>query len=349
MTLHTKSNECNNVKILKMKIIKNQSLKKFNTFGLESVAAEFEEIVNISDLEIAANYDLPIKILGGGSNILLTGDIEAVVIKNSLKGIYILEEDSEYVYIKAAGGENWHEFVLWCIERNFAGVENLSLIPGTVGAAPIQNIGAYGVELKDVFYELEAVELSSGLTKTFSWSDCRFGYRDSIFKQELKGLYFICSVTFRLSKQPIYKISYGDIQNIIGDRPLSIKIISDAVIQIRSSKLPDPKIIGNAGSFFKNPVIAISLFQSLIEKHPSLPSYPTDIENNVKIPAGWLIEQAGWKGRRIGNIGVHEKQALVLVNYGNGKGSEIWQLAKDIQADIFSKFAVNIEPEVNVW
>lgn len=332
-----------------MVILHHHSLRAYNSFGIESFARRFTEVKTLADLESALNESYPLRILGGGSNVLLTGDVDALVIHNAMKGIELLGTKADDVLVKAAGGELWHDLVLWCIERGYAGIENLSLIPGTVGAAPIQNIGAYGVELKDVFYELEAVELSSGEIHSFGLDACRFGYRDSIFKQELKGKYFISSLTLRLSQKPVFNTAYGDIQKILGDKPLSIKSISDAVIEIRSSKLPNPKEIGNAGSFFKNPVILKSQFLSLSENYPTLPSYPTGDEQAVKIPAGWLIEQAGWKGRRIGEVGVHEKQALVLVNYGSGQGRDIWKLAKEIQADVLEKFAIDIEPEVNVW
>jgi UDP-N-acetylmuramate dehydrogenase len=332
-----------------MEIKNNYPLQNLNSFGIESYAIEFASVSDLNELLQLIALGREIRILGGGSNILLSADVNCLLIKNNFKSIEIIKDTDEDVYIKAGGGENWHELVLWCIDRNLAGIENLSLIPGTVGAAPIQNIGAYGVELKDVFHELEAVNLETGQLRTFSNEECRFGYRDSIFKRELKGKYFISSVTLKLSRIANFKIAYGDLKNVLGDDTLTLRAISNAVIKIRTSKLPDPKEIGNAGSFFKNPVISIELFRALLEKHPSLPSYPTPEANMVKIPAGWLIEQAGWKGFRKGNIGVHEKQALVLVNYGGGKGSEIYQLALDIKADVFEKFGVEIEPEVNVW
>ena len=330
-------------------IQKNYPLQKINSFGLEAYASEFVEVSNEAELREIISLGRELKILGGGSNILLSGDVKTLLVKNNFKGIEVLKESAEDILIKAAGGENWHELVLWCIERNFCGIENLSLIPGTVGASPIQNIGAYGVELKDVFQELEAVNLETGDSRTFSLEECHFGYRDSIFKQELKGKYFISSVSLKLSRNANFKIAYGDLKNVLGDDTLTLSAISNAVIKIRTSKLPDPKEIGNAGSFYKNPVIPIHQFRNLLEKYPELPSYPAPNSDMVKIPAGWLIERAGWKGYKRGNIGVHEKQALVLVNYGGGKGSEIYQLALDIKADVFEKFGVEIEPEVNVW
>jgi len=332
-----------------MVILHHHSLRAYNSFGIESIARRFTEVKTLSDLESALNEPYPLRILGGGSNVLLTGDVDALVIHNALKGIELFGTKGDDVFVKAAGGELWHDLVLWCIERGYAGIENLSLIPGSVGAAPIQNIGAYGVELENLFYSLEAVELASGEIHNFGLEDCRFGYRDSIFKQELKGKYFINAVTLRLGKKPVFNTSYGDIQKILGDKPLSIKNISDAVIQIRSSKLPNPKEIGNAGSFFKNPVILKSQFQALLESYASLPSYASGDEDTVKIPAGWLIEQAGWKGRRIGEVGVHAQQALVLLNYGKGKGRDILNLAKEVQVAILEKFGINIEPEVNIW
>jgi len=332
-----------------MEIQKHYPLQNFNSFGIESYANEFASVSDLDELRHLLTMGREIRILGGGSNVLLSGNLNCLLVKNNFKGIEIVNEGEDDVLVKAAGGENWHELVLWCIDRNLAGIENLSLIPGTVGAAPIQNIGAYGVELKDVFYELEAVNLETGDSRTFSLEECHFGYRDSIFKQELKGKYFIISVTLRLSRNAFFKIAYGDLKNVLGNATLTISAISNAVIKIRTSKLPDPKEIGNAGSFFKNPVIPIHQFRTLLEKYPELPSYPAPSSDMVKIPAGWLIERAGWKGYKRGNIGVHEKQALVLVNYGGGKGSEIYQLALDIKADVFEKFGVEIEPEVNIW
>jgi UDP-N-acetylmuramate dehydrogenase len=330
-------------------IQKNYPLQKLNSFGLEAYAREFVEVSNEAELREIIALGRELKILGGGSNILLSGDVKTLLLKNNFKGIEVVNEAGDDILVKAAGGENWHELVLWCIARNYCGIENLSLIPGTVGAAPIQNIGAYGVELKDVFQELEAINLENGAVQTFSRAECNFGYRDSIFKQELKGKYFISSVTFKLSLSAHFKIAYGDLKTVLGDKTLTLKAVSDAVIKIRTSKLPNPTEIGNAGSFFKNPVIPVHQFRTLLEKYPDLPSYPAPSSDMVKIPAGWLIEKAGWKGYRKENIGVHEKQALVLVNYGGGKGSEIYQLAQEIKADVLEKFWVEIEAEVNVW
>lgn len=332
-----------------MLIQKNISLKNYNTFNIHAIAHNFVEIRNLDDLKSILEQKLNYRILGGGSNILLTRNVNDCLLLNLTSGIEILKKDSEHVYIKVAGGENWHQFVLYCIENQYAGIENLSLIPGTVGAAPIQNIGAYGVELKDVFHELEAVELNSGEMRTFDKESCKFGYRDSIFKRALKDQFFIYSVTFKLYLTPHFNVNYGDIQQIIGDKPLSLKTICDAIIQIRTSKLPDPKILPNAGSFFKNPIIEKSKFETLKIKFPALPFYETENENQVKIPAGWLIEHAGWKGKSFYDCGVHEKQALVLVNYGDAKGKEIQSLANQIQKDILEKFSIELEKEVNIW
>jgi UDP-N-acetylmuramate dehydrogenase len=329
----------------------NVDLQAYNTFGLSATAESFVEINSFNDLT-----NLPLKstddhlILGGGSNILFTQNPKGLVLKNNLKGIEIVRENDEFVFIKAAAGEVWHQFVLHCIANNWAGVENLSLIPGSVGASPMQNIGAYGVEIKDVFEELEAFHLDSKELHRFNTEECQFGYRESVFKRRLKGQYFITSVTYRLRKKAIINSSYGAISTElekVGISNPTIKDISDAVIAIRSSKLPNPKEIGNAGSFFKNPVITMELFLQLKEKHPAIPSYPIDA-HSVKIPAGWLIEQDGWKGKTIENYGVHKNQALVLVNYGGAKGSDIYQLSTQIIESIQRNFGIELEREVNV-
>jgi UDP-N-acetylmuramate dehydrogenase len=289
-------------------------------------------------------------ILGGGSNVLFTQHLEKTILHNQIKGINIVAEDDNKVWVQCGGGEVWHEIVLWAIERGWGGIENLSLIPGTIGAAPIQNIGAYGVELRDVFVSLEAIELATVQKYTFDATKCAFGYRDSYFKREGKGRFFITSVTLCLQKKPIVQTAYGDIQKVLAAKNSTnpdIKAVSDAVIEIRQSKLPNPAEIGNAGSFFKNPEIENIDFQSFIKKHPNAPHYPL-ADGRVKIPAGWLIEQAGWKGYRKGDAGCHTKQALVLVNYGNANGTDIWQLALQIQEDVFQKFAIKIDTEVNI-
>ena len=327
------------------------SLQHLNTFGISAFAKKILTITSETQLlDFLTDNQEVVFILGGGSNILLTQNINAVILHNQIKGIEIIEQDEDFVIIKANGGEVWHEFVLWAIERNFGGIENMSLIPGTVGAAPIQNIGAYGVELKDVFVSLEAIDLQDFTIKIFNLAECNFAYRDSFFKREGKGRFFITSVVFRLSCKPKLNTNYGDIQRILLDKKIenpTVKDVSNAVIHIRQSKLPDPSKLGNAGSFFKNPEIDYAGFERFIAENPTAPHYKLD-NGQVKIPAGWLIEQAGWKGKRISDAGCHEKQALVLVNYGNATGNEILALAKLIQEDVKVKFGILISPEVNV-
>jgi UDP-N-acetylmuramate dehydrogenase len=290
-------------------------------------------------------------ILGGGSNILFAQNVEGLVLKNDIEGIEKVQEDDEHVYIKAGAGVRWHHLVLHSIANNWAGLENLSLIPGNVGASPMQNIGAYGVELKDVFYELEAYHLHDKTVVSFTNSDCAFGYRESVFKRQYKNQFIILQVTYKLRKKPSFNTSYGAIEQELehmGIKDLSIQAISQAVINIRTSKLPDPKIIGNAGSFFKNPQIPNSQFQLLKEVYPSIIGYPVG-DSDTKLAAGWLIEQCGWKGYRQGDAGCHAKQALVLVNYGNASGNEIFELSEKIIASVTEKFGVVLEREVNVW
>jgi UDP-N-acetylmuramate dehydrogenase len=336
-----------------MIIKENHSLKTYNTFGLEVKAHYFAIAKSVSDLQQLIRkhtLDRDILILGGGSNMLLTKDVDQLVILNRIEGVEVIEEDEETAVVKVGGGENWHEFVLECVRRNLGGVENLSLIPGTVGAAPIQNIGAYGVELKDTFERLEAVHLKTGDLKVFEAEDCQFGYRDSIFKRELKGQYAIVTVYFRLQKKANVNVSYGAITNTLhelGVTQPNIQQVSDAVVAIRKSKLPDPKVLGNSGSFFKNPELPKAQFEELQVRFPKIVHYPLP-NGKVKVPAGWLIEQCGWKGKRVGNTGAYEKQALVLVNYGDATGAEVWQLAQDIAASVKEKFGVEIVPEVNV-
>jgi UDP-N-acetylmuramate dehydrogenase len=289
-------------------------------------------------------------VLGGGSNMLLTQAFEGVIVKIDLKGIEKIAETNRNIWLKVAAGEAWHDLVIYCVSNDYAGLENLSLIPGTVGAAPIQNIGAYGVELKDSFVSLEAIELATGQKHTFSHSSCQFGYRDSIFKHQAKGRFVITSVVFKLDKTPTFRLNYGDLQKTIDQmqlKTLTIKDVSDAVIKIRKSKLPDPTEIGNVGSFFKNPEIAVSQFEKLKSKFETIPSFIINPET-IKIPAGWLIEQCGWRGKQVGNVGVHTKQALVLVNYSNGTGLEIKRLAERIQESVFDKFGINLSAEVNI-
>jgi UDP-N-acetylmuramate dehydrogenase len=333
----------------------NISLKPYNTFGIDVNAQYFTAFESSEDLKLVFNNadfkNLPKMVLGSGSNMLLVRDFEGVILKNNCRGIEIINEKENVVFVKTNGGENWHEFVLWCLKNNFGGVENLSLIPGTVGASPIQNIGAYGVELKDVFYELSAYHILTGKIEIFNHKSCQFGYRESIFKNTEKGNYIILSVTFRLTKNTHHlNLNYGDIQAVLTEKQIenpTIQDISKAVIAIRSAKLPNPAEIGNSGSFFKNPEIEADYFQILKSKFPNIIGY--DLPNGtVKVPAGWLIEQCGWKGKRVGNTGAYAKQALVLVNYGNATGEEIWALALAIQQSVEEKFGILISAEVNV-
>ena len=328
----------------------NHPLKNLNTFGISANAENFANFNSIEELKrLLENAKQPLMILGGGSNILLTQNIKGSILKNEIFGIDIIEEDNKSVTVKVGGGVVWHDFVLWSIERNLGGLENLSLIPGSVGAAPMQNIGAYGSEIKSVFKQLEAVNIESKELKIFENKDCQFGYRTSIFKTQLKNKYVICSVTFRLNKYPEFNTSYGAIEDELRDMGeiTSLKSISQAVINIRSRKLPDPNIIGNSGSFFKNPTISNIEFQSLKKDFPLIVGYPNG-DNETKVAAGWLIEQAGWKGFRDGDAGVHKNQALVLVNYGNAKGKDILNLAKKIQDSVEQKFGIQLIPEVNI-
>ena len=335
-----------------MNIQESISLKPFTTFGIDQKAKYFTRVGTLSELKAALlaakEQQLPVFILGGGSNILLTRDIDALVIKLEIKGINLVKEEGDQLWVEVGAGEMWHELVLHSIAQDWAGLENLSLIPGTVGASPMQNIGAYGVEIKDVFDSLQAMHRETLEMHSFDAEACQFGYRESVFKQTLKDQYVITSVTFRLSKTPKFHLEYGAIREVLaanGIEQPSIRAISDAVIQIRQSKLPDPKEIGNAGSFFKNPTIANAQFDALKAGYPSIPGYPS--AEGVKVAAGWLIEHAGWKGKRIGDVGVHAKQALVLVNYGGGSGEELKRLSEQIQASVFEKFEINLQPEVN--
>lgn len=337
-----------------MIVQQNVSLKPYNTFGLDVNAGFLAVADSIEDLDevfMSGRFRPQRKmILGGGSNVLFTRGFTGVVVKNEIKGFHTLSETEEEVLVSVGAGEIWHQFVLWCVERGFGGVENLSLIPGTVGAAPMQNIGAYGVELKEVFHSLEAYEVSSGRVTNFYKEDCKFGYRSSVFKAELKDRYVITKVLFKLSKKPVFNLTYGNLKDTLdqmGVQELTLKQVSQAVINIRQSKLPDPVEIGNAGSFFKNPVVEKMHFEALEAQYPEIKSYPID-KDNVKVPAGWLIEAAGWKGFKLGDIGVHDKQALVLVNHGMGKGKDILKLSNDIMNSVQSKFGIDLEREVNV-
>lgn len=332
----------------------NISLQRYNTFGIDVPAEQFIIVSSEEQLhDIATDTTLPEEkhIIGGGSNILFTQPVRGIALYNQLKGIEKVKEDEANVWLQVASGEVWHEFVLYAIKNNWAGIENLSLIPGTVGAAPMQNIGAYGVEVKDCIEAVTAFHWKEKMFVTYSNSECKFGYRDSIFKHELKGKVFISSVIFKLHKQPSYNTSYGAIQQQLdsdGISELSIKAISDAVIAIRSSKLPNPSVIGNAGSFFKNPAIPKDQYEQLLAEHPNIPSYPVD-EITVKVPAGWLIEQCGFKGYKTGNTGVHDKQALVLVNHGGANGKEVYDLSEKILTTVHQKFGISLEREVQIW
>ncbi len=334
-----------------MNILQNISLKKYNTFGIDVIAKRFISVDALYQLKQILKKEQDVFLISGGSNMLLTQDIEKLVVHVDIQGISIDKEDENHVYLTVNAGENWHDFVLWCVSQNYGGIENLSLIPGNVGTCPIQNIGAYGVEVKDTITKIEALEIQNQKLRIFSNNDCKFGYRNSIFKNQLKGKFVITSVGFKLTKKNhLLNTSYGAIETELTTKQIkkpSLKDISDAVIAIRKSKLPNPKEIGNSGSFFKNPVISISQFLELQKEYPNIPSYKIS-EYEVKVPAGWLIEKAGFKGKRFGEYGVHEKQALVLVNYGNASGKEIYELAKKIQQTILEQFKIALEIEVNI-
>ena len=338
-----------------MDIIKNKSLKSYNTFGIDCNSSFFARINTLKDLEELYQHPLfksqKKLILGGGSNILFTSNYEGLVIKNEIKGIEIKKETKDVVEVQIGAGVNWHEFVIYAVNNKWGGVENMSLIPGNCGTAPMQNIGAYGVEIKDTFISLNAYEIETGETVSFDRKKCDFGYRESVFKNDLKDQYIILEITLRLQKKPILNTKYGDINKTLTKNNISkptIKDVSNAVIEIRTSKLPNPKEIGNAGSFFKNPIIQQDQFKELKTKFPEIVSYPVN-ENQVKLAAGWLIEKAGWKGRDFGDFGVHKKQSLVLVNYNNASGKEIFDLSQDILEDVYQKFQVKLEREVNIF
>lgn len=334
-------------------IERNVSLRPYNTFGIDVDAAGLSTFHNVEELIqlLDENPFDKFMILGGGSNVLYTSDYDGLVLINKIKGISIVESDNEYILVKAGAGEVWHEFVLQCIDQNLGGIENLSLIPGSVGASPMQNIGAYGVEIKDVFVELEALNIETKKVEVFKHEDCQFGYRESVFKRALKGKYIIVNVTYRLTNSNHkLKTSYGAIQGELEARKINsptIKEISDVVIAIRQSKLPDPKEIGNAGSFFKNPVVEREVLNQILKEYPNAPNYPA-ANGKVKLAAGWLIDKAGWKGKTFDQFGVHIKQALVLVNYNSAQGSDIYQLSENILQDIYQKFGVSLEREVNI-
>lgn len=337
-----------------MRIEKDKSLKKLNTFNIECKADRFAEVSTVKEIKnvLLTHSKDDLFILGGGSNLLLTQDIHALVLHINLKGISVVSESEDQIVLEVMAGENWHDFVQYCISKDLGGVENLSLIPGNVGTAPIQNIGAYGVEIKDVFLSCKAIEIHSLKEVVFLKDDCEFGYRNSIFKNKYKGKYIITSVSMKLTKQN-HKLdtTYGAIKEILDSRGIkepTIKNISDAVIEIRNSKLPDPKVLGNSGSFFKNPIIVEETFNRLYLKYPKMPFYEM-ASKKFKVPAGWLIEQSGFKGKRFGEAGVHKDQALVLVNHGGATGKDILALAKDIQKSVKEIFGIELEPEVNIF
>ena len=340
-----------------MEILNHFSLKNYNTFGIEANAKQFVGVHSVADLKtvLIENKTKNKFILGGGSNMLLTQDIDALVIHIDLKGKKIVEENDDFVWVESQAGENWHEFVLWTINQNFGGLENMSLIPGNVGTTPVQNIGAYGTEIKDTFVSCSALKIDTLEMKNFSKEECHFGYRESVFKNEVKDQYIITSVVFKLTKRNHkINISYGDIAlELEKNNPevsglhTTLKDVSNAVIAIRQSKLPDPKVLGNSGSFFKNPIVLKSDFEKIHQKFPEMKFYEIS-ETEVKVPAGWLIEQAGFKGKRYGDAGIHKNQALVLVNYGSATGQEILNVSKEIQDTIFRTFGISIEAEVNI-
>ena len=337
-----------------MNIIENYPLLKLNTFGIDIKAKYFTSINTINELiEVTKTNvfkDLELLILGGGSNILFTKDFDGLVILNNIKGKEIIDQNQQSIFLKIGAGENWHELVMYCVDNGWGGIENLSLIPGNTGTAPMQNIGAYGVEIKETFVELEALEISSGKIVKFNNSDCEFGYRESVFKNKMKNQYIILNITLELKKNPVLNINYGDVKAILESQNIKnpdIKEVSNAIISIRQSKLPDPKKIGNSGSFFKNPIVSLNLLELIKKKYPNVVNYEIN-ENEFKIAAGWLIERAGWKGKKFNNYGIHEKQALVLVNYGLANGMEIFELSEKIILDIKDKFGIKLEREVNI-
>lgn len=334
-----------------MKIIKDHSLQQWNTFGINETAAAFVSVTSVEELKAALVHPEYSEhfILGGGSNLLLTQPIKGLCVHVNLKGIDLVEENDQEVIVEVQAGENWHDFVCWSLEQGYGGLENLSLIPGNVGTAPIQNIGAYGVELKDVFVGCTALRRKDVVLEDFDLNQVEFGYRSSFFKTRGKNQYIICSVRFRLTKQKHQLVThYGAITTTLGDSPPSPQSIAKAVIAIRESKLPDPAVLGNSGSFFKNPVLTQQDFDALQQRYPQLPHYP-QTDGTVKVPAGWLIDSLGYKGKRIGDAGVHEHQALVLVNYGKATGAEILSLASEIQEAVYTEFGVTLESEVNIY
>jgi len=336
-----------------MKYLEDISLKHYNTFSIDVRARFFAEAQTEEDvIDLAGNLQdihFPLLILGGGSNTLFTKDFPGTVIKISMKGIHVIKEDEDAVWVKAGAGENWDDLVEFCVNNGWGGLENLSAIPGNAGTSPVQNIGAYGVEMKDTFFELETFDLESKVKKIFSKEECGFGYRESIFKLKYKGRFIILNVTFRVLKKPVLHLEYGNIREELtlmkADHP-GIADVREAICRIRSRKLPDPAVIGNAGSFFKNPVILPQQFENLKRSFPGIVSFQQD--GKIKLAAAWMIEQCGWKGKRVGNAGVHSTQPLVLVNSGNATGSEIMNLRDEIRISVYEKFGVRLETEVNI-
>lgn len=334
-----------------MQIRENHNIQALNSFGLAASARYFCSLHTLGGVRTLQQWaqqhpDLPLLFLGGGSNMLFVNDFPGLLVQVRLQAKEILGQDDRYAYVRAAAGENWHEFVRWTIEQGFAGLENLSLIPGTVGAAPMQNIGAYGVELKDLFHELQALDWRTGEIRDFSLEECQFGYRDSFFKSVEPGRWLIVSVVLRLPRQPEWKTDYAGVKEQLVGQALTARTISDAIISIRQSKLPDPARIGNAGSFFKNPLISPAQWDELKATFPALPGWPQ--QDRVKTSAGWLIDQCGWKGKRNGDAGTYAHHALVLVNHGNASGAQVWQFAQDIIASVQDKFGITLEPEPKV-
>ncbi len=333
-------------------IKENFSLKKYNTFGIEVKTKYFVEYSTINELSnflgTQRKQDLPLMFIGGGSNVLFTKDFEGYILHSKINGVEIIKEEDDKVYLRVGAGEDWDEFVEYCVKKGWGGVENLSLIPGNVGTCPIQNIGAYGVEVKDVITEVESIEIDTLKKTLFTNEECQFGYRDSVFKRKLKGKHIINHVTFCLNKKHVFKLDYGNLKEALKEYDqVNLQNIRQAVINIRDSKLPKPEVIGNAGSFFKNPVVHTNILEDLKKSYADIPFYLQE-DDSVKIPAGWLIEQAGWKGRNIGKVGVHEKQALVLINHGGATGQEIVDLAREIQKSVKEKFSIDIQMEVNI-
>ena len=337
-----------------MSLTENIALEPFNTFGVAATARYWASIRRPEDLHVLLNdpllADQPRLILGGGSNILFARDFDGLVLKNEIRGVAVLKEDGQYAWVRAGAGEDWDAFVRWSLAHRFYGLENLSLIPGSVGASPVQNIGAYGVEAGDLLVGVEAIELATGALRRFHVSECGLGYRTSIFKQPPRDRFFITAVTFRLHKMPHPVTAYADVARAIeksGPADPTPEALRDVVCRLRRRKLPDPAELGNAGSFFKNPLIAANRFAGLAIRYPKMPHYP-QADGRVKIAAGWLIEKCGWKGRRIGACGVYPHQALVLVNYGGARGPEILALAQTISGDVKAVFGLELEPEPRI-